>query len=123
MNIEMTQEDLIKFYGIDKNWPKETPRHIDYDKIPLGDLLSRTAIKYPDSQAIFFEGFRMTYLELDTLVDQFATGLSKLGIKKGDMVCIDLPNVPQYVIAHWAVIRLGAISNPILPVNKFVEIV
>ncbi|MFX1464010.1 MAG: AMP-binding protein [Promethearchaeota archaeon] len=123
MKIEMTQEDLIKFYGIDKNWPKDTPRHIDYDKIPLGDFLSRTALKYPDSQAIFFEGFRMTYLELDTLVDQFATGLSKLGIKKGDMVCIDLPNVPQYVIAHWAVIRLGAISNPILPVNKFVEIV
>lgn len=106
-----------------KNWPKETPRSIDYDEIPLGDLLSRTAIKYPDSQAIFFEGFRMTYLELDTLVDQFATGLSKLGIRKGDVVCLDLPNVPQYVIAHWAVIRLGAISNPILPVNRFVEIV
>ncbi|MFX1302684.1 MAG: AMP-binding protein [Promethearchaeota archaeon] len=105
-----------------KNWPKETPRNIDYDEIPLGDLLSRTALKYPDSQAVFFEGFRMTYLELDTLVDQFATGLSKLGITKGDVVCIDLPNVPQYVIAHWAVIRLGAISNPILPVNRFVEI-
>ncbi|MFX1553309.1 MAG: AMP-binding protein, partial [Promethearchaeota archaeon] len=100
----------------------ETPRNIDYDEIPLGDLLSRTALKYPDSQAVFFEGFRMTYLELDTLVDQFATGLSKLGITKGDVVCIDLPNVPQYVIAHWAVIRLGAISNPILPVNRFVEI-
>lgn len=106
-----------------KNWPKETSRNIDYDEIPLGDLLSRTAIKYPDSQAIFFEGFRMTYLELDTLVDQFATGLSNLGIRKGDVVCIDLPNVPQYVIAHWAVIRLGAISNPILPVNRFVEII
>ncbi|MFX0104638.1 MAG: AMP-binding protein [Candidatus Hodarchaeota archaeon] len=105
-----------------KNWPTETPRNIDYDEVPLGDLLSRTAIKYPDSQAVFFEGFRMTYLELDTLVDQFATGLSKLGIRKGDVICIDLPNVPQYVIAHWAVIRLGAISNPILPVNRFIEI-
>ena len=82
MNIEMSQEDLIKFYGIDKKWPKETPRNIDYDAIPLGELLSRTALKYPDSEAIFFEGFRMTYLELDTLVDQFATALSKLGIKK-----------------------------------------
>jgi long-chain acyl-CoA synthetase len=106
-----------------KNWPKETPRNLDYDEIPLGELLSRTAMKYPDSQAIYFEGFRMTYLELDTLVDQFATSLSKLGIKKGDVVCIDLPNVPQYVIAHWAVVRIGATSNPILPVNRFVEIV
>jgi long-chain acyl-CoA synthetase len=65
----------------------------------------------------------MTYKELDHLVDQFATGLSKLGIKKGDVVAIDLPNIPQYVIAHWALLRLGATSNPILPVNRFVEIV
>jgi len=119
----MSEEELIKFYGINKNWPKEVPRHVDYEVVPLGDLLSRTAIKYPDSQAIYFEGFRMTYLELDTLVDQFATGLAKLGVNKGDVVCIDLPNVPQYVIAHWATVRIGAVSNPILPVNRFVEIV
>ena len=123
MNDEMSQKDLIKFYRIDKKWPKETPRHIDYEEIPLGELLSRTALKYPDSEAISFEGFRMTYLELDTLVDQFATALSKLGTKKGDVVCIDLPNVPQYLIAHWAIVRIGATSNPILPVNRFVEIV
>ncbi|MFW9971008.1 MAG: AMP-binding protein, partial [Candidatus Odinarchaeota archaeon] len=116
----MSKEDLIKFYGIDEKWPKETPRHINYSAIPLGQLLSQTALKFPDSEAIYFEGFRMTYLELDTLVDQFATALSKLGIKKGDVVCTDLPNIPQYVIAHWAIIRIGAISNPILPVNRFV---
>lgn len=119
----MSDEELIEFYGIDKNWPKEVPRHVDYDTVPLGELLSRTATRYPDSQAIFFEGFRMTYLELDTFVDQFATSLAKLGVKKGDVVCIDLPNVPQYVIAHWAIVRIGAVSNPILPVNRFVEIV
>ncbi|MFX1348505.1 MAG: AMP-binding protein [Promethearchaeota archaeon] len=119
----MSDEELIEFYGINKYWPEEVPRHVDYDVVPLGDLLSRTATRYPDSQAIYFEGFRMTYLELDTLVDQFATSLAKLGVKKGDVVCIDLPNVPQYVIAHWAIVRIGAISNPILPVNRFVEIV
>ncbi|MFX1569654.1 MAG: AMP-binding protein [Promethearchaeota archaeon] len=119
----MSNEDLIEFYGINKNWPEEVPRNVDYDIAPLGELLSRTAMQYPDSQAIYFEGFRMTYLELDTLVDQFATSLAKLGIKKGDVVCIDLPNVPQYVIAHWATVRIGAVSNPILPVNRFVEIV
>ena len=119
----MSNDDLIEFYGINKKWPEEVPRNVEYDVIPLGDLLSRTTTRYPDSQAIYFEGFRMTYLELDTLVDQFATSLAKLGVKKGDVVCIDLPNVPQYVIAHWATVRIGAISNPILPVNRFIEIV
>ena len=115
------KKEIIEYW--EKKWPKETPRHIEYAEVPLAELLTKTAKKYPESQAIYFEGFRMTYKELDILVDQFATGLAKLGIKKGDVVGIDLPNVPQYVIAHWAVLRLGATSNPILPVNRFVEIV
>jgi len=119
----MNKEELIEFYGITNNWPNEVPRSIDYELMPLADILQRTAEKYPDSQAIFFEGYRITYKELNNLVDQYATGLSKLGIKKGDVFCIDLPNIPQYVIAHWAAIRIGAVSNPILPVNRFVEIV
>ena len=115
------QEEDIRYW--DKKWPEVVPKHIDYDEIPLGEFLKRAANKYPDSDVIFFEGFRMTYKELDALVDQFATGLAKLGIKKGDIVAIDLPNVPQYVIAHWAILRIGAVSNPILPVNRYVEIV
>ncbi|NHJ24563.1 MAG: hypothetical protein EAX89_08310 [Candidatus Lokiarchaeota archaeon] len=114
-------DEIVRYW--DKNWPEETPKHVDYNVVPLGNLLDKTAETYPYSQAIFFEGFRMAYKELNTLVNQFATGLSKLGIKKGDVVCIDLPNIPQYVIAHWAVLKLGATSNPILPVNRFVEIV
>ncbi|MCJ7649405.1 MAG: AMP-binding protein [Candidatus Lokiarchaeota archaeon] len=114
--------DEIKRYW-DKNWPEETPKHIDYDVVPLDQLLKKTAEEFPDAEAIFFEGSRIKYGELDLLVDQFATGLSKLGIKKGDVVAIDLPNMPQYVIAHWAILRIGGISNPILPVNRFVEIV
>ncbi|MFW9949814.1 MAG: AMP-binding protein [Candidatus Thorarchaeota archaeon] len=114
-------DEIIRYW--DKNWPKETPKHVDYEVIPLGNLLEKAAEMYPNSQAIFFEGFRISYKELNNLVNQFATGLSKVGIKKGDVVCIDLPNVPQYIIAHWAVVKLGATSNPILPVNRFVEIV
>lgn len=105
-----------------KFWPKEVPKHLDYTEISLGDLLRNSTKKYPDSQAIYFEGFRLTYEELDTLVDQFATGLSKLGIKKGDIVGIDLPNVPQFVIAFYALQRIGATANPIIPLHRFVEV-
>jgi long-chain acyl-CoA synthetase len=114
-------DEIVRYW--EKNWPEVTPKHVDYNVVPLGNVLDKTAEIYPNSQAIFFEGYRMTYEELNTLVNQFATGLSKIGIKKGDVVCIDLPNVPQYIIAHWAAVKLGAISNPILPVNRFVEIV
>ncbi len=105
-----------------KNWPEETPRHIDYEEITLGQLLRNIAEKYPDSDAIWFEGFKMTYKELDEATDQFATGLSKMGIKQGDVVLIDLPNLPQFVIAFYALCRIGAVANPIIPLNRFTEI-
>lgn len=119
----MSEKDLFKFYGIDQNWPEETPRHYDFDNISLGEMLRRAADKYPDSQAIYFEGYRMTYKELDIQVDQFATALSRMGIKKGDVVMIDLPNLPQFVISYYAIVRIGAIANPIIPLNRFTEIV
>jgi len=104
-------------------WPKEVPRHYDFPEMTLGELLKNTAKKYPDSQALWFEGYKMTYKELDAACDQFATALSKMGVKKGDVVVIDLPNCPQFVIAFYAITRIGAIVNPIIPLNRFVEIV
>ena len=118
----MLEEDKIVEYWM-KSWPEEVPRHVDYPKITLGEMLKNTATEHPNSPGIWFEGFRMTYKELDEAVDQFATGLSNLGVKKGDVVAIDTPNCPQFIIAHFAALRLGAISNPIIPLNRFVEIV
>lgn len=114
-------EEVQKYWY--KSWPEETPKEIEYQEISLGELLRDTANRYPDSEAVLFKGFRMTYKELDIMVVQFATGLAKLGIEKGDVVAIDMPNIPQYIIAHFAILRIGAISNPILPVNRYIEIV
>ncbi|TXT60089.1 MAG: hypothetical protein BAJALOKI1v1_1320003 [Promethearchaeota archaeon] len=106
-----------------ENWPEEVPRHLEYPHISLGQLFRDTAKKYPDSQAIWFEGWKCTYGEADQMIDQFASALSKMGIKKGDVVAIDLPNTPQFIIAFYAISRIGAIANPIIPLNRFVEIV
>jgi long-chain acyl-CoA synthetase len=115
-------DDEIKRYW-DANWPKEVPKHVDYDNISLGEMLRKSARDYPDSQAIYFEGWRCTYKELDAMADQFATALSKMGIKKGDVVLINLPNLPQFVICFFGIVRIGAIANPIIPLNRFTEIV
>ncbi|MBD3214889.1 MAG: AMP-binding protein [Candidatus Lokiarchaeota archaeon] len=122
----MTQQEISDEY-IDQpwmeNWPEEVPRHIDYPEISLGEFIRETAEEYSDSQAIWFEGWGCTYRELDQMIDQFATTLSKMGIKKGDVVAIDLPNTPQFIIAFYGICRIGAIANPIIPLNRFVEIV
>jgi len=119
----MNLEESEKKYNTMNKWPKETPRHLDYPEISLGELLKQAAEKYPNSDAIWFEGFKMTYKDFDALVDQLATGLSKMGIGKGDIVALNLPNVPQFLIVHFAILRLGATTNPLLPVNRYIEII
>jgi long-chain acyl-CoA synthetase len=104
-----------------EHFPEETPRHLDYEEIPLDEILRRNGRKYFDCQSIYFEGKRLTYGELDRLVDRFATGLSRLGIREGDVVLIDMPNIPQFVICFFAILRVGAV--PVMPLNRYAEIV
>lgn len=104
-------------------YPKGTSRELDYELMAVDEIVRRNAKLYPTQDAIYFMGFRMSMVELDKCVDQFASGLANLGIGKGDVVLIDLPNVPQFVISFFAISRIGAIANPIIPLNKFAEIV
>ena len=58
----------------------------------------------------------ITFKELDGLVNAFARALREIGIQPGDKVALCLPNIPQVLIANYAVFRLGAIAvqnNPL----------
>jgi len=105
-----------------KFWPEGVPRSIDYPKITLGEALRESAKTFPDNAAIIFLGRRITYRELDELVDRFATALQGLGVKKGDRVGIFLPNIPQFVIAFYGALRAGAICVSCSPLYKAREL-
>lgn len=77
--------------------------------------LRRSAQQVPEVTAIHFQGHEMTYAELDTAVDAFAAGLAKLGLHQGSKVGILLGNCPQFVIAYYAIARIGAVSVPVNP--------
>ncbi|MBD3254107.1 MAG: AMP-binding protein, partial [Candidatus Lokiarchaeota archaeon] len=106
----------------DEIWPEGVKKNIDYEVYSLGQMLENTVEEFPESIAMTFEGWSCTYRELKALVDKFAAALAKLGVKKGDKIAIDVPNMPQFVIAYYATVKLGAIVNPIIPLHKFVEI-
>ncbi|HJJ48409.1 MAG TPA: class I adenylate-forming enzyme family protein [Methanocorpusculum sp.] len=74
------------------------------------------------AQALYYFGTRINYAELFELVDSFAAGLVRLGVKKGDFISIFLPNIPQCVIAVYAVNRIGAICNLIHPLSTRQEL-
>ncbi|MBW1815241.1 MAG: long-chain fatty acid--CoA ligase, partial [Deltaproteobacteria bacterium] len=73
---------------------------------------SRTAKKFPDRDALIFMGKKITYLELDQLVNQFANALIEIGVKQGDRVALLLPNIPQIVITYYGIWRVGAVPVP-----------
>ena len=104
----------------DRIWHKayapDVPTSLDYEQITLPAALERTAKQWPDRVALIMMGRKITFRKLDEMVNSFARALVDLGVKKGDKVAISIPNLPQTVVAAYAVFRLGAVvvmCNPL----------
>lgn len=91
-----------------KFYEEGIPTSLEFSSSTLVDQLERAASRFPDRTATLFEGGRLTYRELKDRVDRLATALAGLGVRPGDRVAIQLPNLPQTVIAYYAVLRAGA---------------
>ncbi|MCU0848717.1 MAG: long-chain fatty acid--CoA ligase [Spirochaetes bacterium] len=92
------------------------PEKLDYEKICLPGFLERAARQYPDSTALVFMGYTVSYKKLNEMADSFASALAGFGIKKGDSVAIILPNTIQCVAAYYGILKAGAIAvmnNPL----------
>jgi long-chain acyl-CoA synthetase len=99
-----------------KAYMPAVPPSIDYETLTLAQALERTAKKFPDTVAIIMMGKKITYRELDESVNRFASALAHLGVNQGDRVALVLPNIPQFIIATYAIWRLGAVvvmNNPL----------
>ena len=89
--------------------------HLTYPGRPLSDILDAAAIELPDRPATWFLGAQLTFLDLKRRSDALAVALAGLGIARGDRVGIMLPNCPQYIVAAFAVLRLGAVVVNVNP--------
>lgn len=79
----------------------------------ISELLSSAAKAHPDKEAIIFENSALKFGELNENVNNLALGLQKLGIRRGDRVMVQLANGPEIIMAHYAVIKAGAIAVPL----------
>jgi len=104
------------------SWPKDVPQHIDYPDFSLGELLRKSALASPAQVAINYFGTCITFKELDGLVDKFGAALQNMGVGKGDRIAIYLPNIPQFVIAYYGALRVGAVVVACSPLYKEREI-
>lgn len=98
------------------SYDERVPPAVDFEDLPLSQWIGRSAERFPDASALIWLNAKLTYRQLQDEVDRFATALTGLGVVKGTRVAIQMPNVPQLVIAYYAVLRLGGVvvmTNPL----------
>ena len=116
-----------------RHYDPDTPYTLIYPDTTLDRFLDDAARDCPTRPAITFVlkyllggrvliGSRLTYGRLRTQVDRFAAALHQLGVRKGDRIALMLPNSPQFVIAFFAALRIGAIVVNINPTYTAPEI-
>jgi len=92
------------------------PAALAYAPLPLPEFLRRSAREHGQRPALLFQNARLTYAELLSEVEHAAAAFAALGVKPGTRVALQLPNLPQTVIAYYAVLALGGVvvlTNPL----------
>ena len=92
------------------------PESIDYRQETLQVILEEMAHKHPDHPVMIFKDRAVSYRDFNTTVDRFAAALQQMGVKKGDRVALHLLNCPQFPIAYYAILRIGAVVVPCNPI-------
>ncbi len=83
-----------------------------YPKEPVFKALDDAAEKYPGQTAILFLERTINYKNLKIQTDKLSAALAGLGVKKGDRVCVFLPNCMEFIVSDWAILKAGAAIVP-----------
>jgi fatty-acyl-CoA synthase len=107
-----------------KAWPAgaNTAPHYPHGEQPVTEYLRIWARLQPDKPAVVHYGHTLSYAELDAASDRFAALLAAHGIAPGDRVAVFLPNLPQYPIVFFGILKLGAVHVPVSPMSRAFEL-
>ncbi len=97
---------------------------VEIPDVPLARFVLREAARFADRPALVdgTSGRVMTYAQLEHSVRRAAAGFARRGLTKGDVVAIFSPNLPEYIVAFYAVASLGAIVTPVNPTYTIEEV-
>jgi len=77
----------------------------------VSNIIKRHLKETPEKTAIIFEDRRISYADLDTLINRTAHGLLKMGLRRGDIVSLFLPSLPELIISYLGTVRAGLTVN------------
>lgn len=103
-------------------YPSWVPAELAAPNVTAVELFEATASRDPGRPAIHYFDWTLTYGEVDRLAEALASALAERGLASGDRVALYLQNVPQFVIAQYAVWKAGGIVVPLNPMFKAAEL-
>ncbi len=96
-------------------YPEKVPKHMDYPNIALYELMDVAVRDFPHRDALILETMsfdkiaKLTYKELGEQSDKFAAFLVSKGIKPKDKIAVFLPNMVEFVVAYYGILKAGAV--------------
>ncbi|MDP2405007.1 MAG: long-chain fatty acid--CoA ligase [Hydrogenophaga sp.] len=103
-------------------WPKRLPHRISPPVTSLWHNLVVSAQRYPDKPALVFFDQQLSYHELLAQAERLAGHLHAQGVRAGDRVVLLMQNCPQWIVAHYAILRANAVVVPVNPMNRAEEL-
>ncbi len=114
----MKEETKTPWY----NYYDGVRKHLEYPDLSMYKLIEYTASRHLNNISYNYFGNKVTYYEFLKQIDEAARSFKELGVKKGEVVSICMPNTPEAIIAFYALNKIGAISSMIHPLSAENEI-
>jgi long-chain acyl-CoA synthetase len=106
----------LKFYD------KHVPPNLNYPSKTFVELFQGAVGAVPDKALVNYMGASLSFRELDELSNKFANFLKARGLKPGDVVGVNLPNLPAYYIAIIGILRAGCLLSGVSPLLSAKEV-
>jgi len=91
-----------------EHYPPDVPASIPYPHQSIWEALEDIASRYGDRTAFVFQNYGMSYRQLLRSSARMSAALAKVGVSRGDVVLVVLPNIPHFPVTYYGTLRLGA---------------
>jgi hypothetical protein len=83
------------------------------EMLNLAIVLTENAQRFPERTAVIADDHKLSYGELDAITNRLADSLVRLGVHPGQKLLIMLPNIPEFVVAYFGILKTGGVVVPI----------
>ena len=104
-----------------QHYDTHVPHSLDYPNANLVEMFENAVAENPDKRFILYNESTYSYKEISQLVRNLSARLIQSGLKKGDRVVLMLPNIPQFIVAYYAVLKAGGVVVALNPNYKLPE--